>query len=88
MGENYLKEYGFKSVFLFPVNLYGPGDNFIAENAHVIPSLIQRFIEIKKRIKLIFQFGEQVLPPENSFIFLMQLKEWFWQQKNWKILRY
>ena len=51
LGKGYLKEYGFKSVFLLPVNLYGPGDNFIAENAHVIPALIQRFIEAKQENK-------------------------------------
>ncbi len=51
MGEDYLKEYDFKSVFLLPVNLYGPGDNFIAENAHVIQALIQRFIEDGKENK-------------------------------------
>ncbi|MDA3812864.1 MAG: NAD-dependent epimerase/dehydratase family protein [Candidatus Cloacimonetes bacterium] len=47
IGKGYLKEFGFKSVFLLPVNLYGPGDNFISENAHVIPALIQRFIDAK-----------------------------------------
>jgi len=51
LGKGYLKEYDFKSVFLLPVNLYGPGDNFIAENAHVIPALIQRFIVSKKENK-------------------------------------
>lgn len=51
LGKGYLKEYNFKSVFLLPVNLYGPGDNFISENAHVIPALIQRFIEAGKENK-------------------------------------
>jgi len=43
MAIGYQKEYGLNSIFLLPVNLYGPGDNFINEDAHVIPALIQRF---------------------------------------------
>jgi GDP-L-fucose synthase len=43
MAIGYQKEYGLNSIFLLPVNLYGPEDNFIKEDAHVIPALIQRF---------------------------------------------
>ncbi|WP_421918646.1 GDP-L-fucose synthase family protein [Marinifilum sp.] len=43
LSKGYKTEYGFESIFLLPVNLYGPEDNFIKENAHVIPALIQRF---------------------------------------------
>lgn len=39
----YRKEYGFNSIFLIPVNLYGPQDNFTNEDSHVIPALIKRF---------------------------------------------
>ena len=48
LGKGYLKEYDFKSVFLLPVNLYGPGDNFISENAQVIPALIERIYQAKQ----------------------------------------
>lgn len=38
----YRKQYDFNSIFLMPVNLYGPGDNFDPESSHVIPSLIKK----------------------------------------------
>jgi GDP-L-fucose synthase len=43
----YRQQYGFNSIFLLPVNLYGPGDNFDAETSHVIPGLIRKFIEAR-----------------------------------------
>ncbi len=44
-GQAYRQEYGFNAIYLVPVNLYGPGDNFDAETSHVIPALIRRFVE-------------------------------------------
>jgi GDP-L-fucose synthase len=41
-SQAYRQQYGFNSVVLFPVNLYGPGDNFDAETSHVIPALIRK----------------------------------------------
>ena len=43
----YRKQYGFNSIFLMPVNIYGPGDNFIGEHAHVIPALVKKFVDAK-----------------------------------------
>jgi GDP-L-fucose synthase len=43
MLEAYRREYGFNGVYLVPVNMYGPGDNFDPETSHVIPALIRRF---------------------------------------------
>jgi len=43
-SEAYRQQYGFNSVFLLPVNLYGPGDNFDPETSHVIPALIKKCI--------------------------------------------
>lgn len=43
MLEAYRREYGFNGVFLLPVNLYGPRDNFDPESSHVIPALIRKF---------------------------------------------
>ncbi len=43
MCAAYRKQYGFNAISVMPTNLYGPGDNYHAENAHVIPSLIGRF---------------------------------------------
>jgi GDP-L-fucose synthase len=44
-SEAYRKQYGFNSIFLLPVNLYGPGDNFDPESSHVIPALIKKCID-------------------------------------------
>jgi GDP-L-fucose synthase len=44
-SAGYREQYGFNSIFLLPVNLYGPGDNFDPESSHVIPALIRKFIE-------------------------------------------
>jgi len=43
--QAYRAEYGFHGVYLLPVNLYGPGDNFDLETGHVIPAMIRRFSE-------------------------------------------
>ncbi len=43
MLQAYRKQYGFPGVYLMPVNLYGPGDNFSPSSSHVIPALIERF---------------------------------------------
>ena len=51
LAKGYKTEYGLNSIFLLPVNLYGPGDNFIKEDAHVIPALIQRFVDAVKTNK-------------------------------------
>ena len=41
----YRQQYGFNSIYLLPVNLYGPRDNFNPESSHVIPALIKKFVE-------------------------------------------
>jgi GDP-L-fucose synthase len=41
-AQSYRKQYGFNAIFLMPVNLYGPGDNFDPRSSHVIPSLIKK----------------------------------------------
>lgn len=46
-GNAYRAQYGFNAVHLLPVNLYGPGDNFVPRTAHVIPALIRRIIEAR-----------------------------------------
>lgn len=47
-GQSYQKQYGFNSIFLLPVNLYGPGDNFNTESSHVIPALIKKTVDAKR----------------------------------------
>ncbi len=44
-SQAYRAEYGFNSIFLLPVNLYGPGDNFDPGSSHVIPALIRKCVE-------------------------------------------
>ena len=44
-SQAYRQEYGFNSIYLLPVNLYGPGDNFDPDSSHVIPALIKKFVE-------------------------------------------
>ena len=48
-SQGYRQQYGFNSIFLLPVNLYGPGDNFDLESSHVIPALIRKAVEAKDR---------------------------------------
>lgn len=50
-SKAYRKQYGFNSIFLLPVNLYGPGDDFDLETSHVIPAIIRKCIEAKKEAK-------------------------------------
>jgi GDP-L-fucose synthase len=50
-SESYRQQYGFNSIFLLPVNLYGPGDNFNPKSSHVIPALIRKFVEAKQKGK-------------------------------------
>jgi len=48
-AQAYRQQYGFNAISLFPVNLYGPGDNFDPETSHVIPALIRKCLEAKER---------------------------------------
>lgn len=47
-SQAYRDQYGFNSIFLLPVNLYGPGDNFDPRSSHVIPALIRKCVEAKE----------------------------------------
>ncbi|MCC6652919.1 MAG: GDP-L-fucose synthase [Candidatus Eisenbacteria bacterium] len=46
-SEGYRAQYGFNSVVVYPVNLYGPGDNFDLQASHVIPAMLRKFHEAK-----------------------------------------
>jgi len=48
-SQAYRQQYGFNSIFLLPVNLYGPGDNFDPESSHVIPALIRKCMDAKEQ---------------------------------------
>jgi GDP-L-fucose synthase len=66
--QSYRQQYGFKGIYLLPVNLYGPEDNFNPASSHVIPALIRKVYEAKQR-------GEKELPvwgdgsPTREFLF-------------------
>jgi GDP-L-fucose synthase len=47
-SQSYRQQYGFNSIFLMPVNLYGPGDNFDPSSSHVIPALIKKCVDAKQ----------------------------------------
>jgi GDP-L-fucose synthase len=48
-SQAYRQQYGFNSIYILPVNLYGPRDNFDLETSHVIPALIHKCLEAKER---------------------------------------
>ncbi len=48
-AQAYREQYGTNAIFLLPVNLYGPGDNFDLETSHVIPALIRKMVEAEER---------------------------------------
>lgn len=47
-SQTYREQYGFNSIFLLPVNLYGPGDNLDPELSHVIPALIKKCMDAQR----------------------------------------
>ncbi|NIS83331.1 MAG: NAD-dependent epimerase/dehydratase family protein [Anaerolineales bacterium] len=48
-SQAYRDQYDFNSIFLIPVNLYGPGDNFDLASSHVIPALVRKCLEAQER---------------------------------------
>ncbi|HET9017881.1 MAG TPA: GDP-L-fucose synthase [Thermomicrobiaceae bacterium] len=48
-SQAYRQQYGYNSIFLLPVNLYGPRDDFDLATSHVIPALIRKFVEARER---------------------------------------
>ncbi len=48
-AQAYREQYGLNAIYLLPVNLYGPGDNFDLETSHVIPALIRKMVEAHER---------------------------------------
>jgi len=48
-GQAYRQQYGFNAIYLLPVNLYGPGDNFDPQSSHVIPAIIRKCLEAQRK---------------------------------------
>lgn len=73
-SQAYREQYGFNSIFLLPVNLYGPGDNFNLRSSHVIPALIRKCIEAEKNgIKEIEVWGDG--SPTREFLYVEDAAE-------------
>jgi GDP-L-fucose synthase len=73
-SQSYRQQYGYNSIYLIPVNLYGPRDNFDLETSHVIPALIRKFLEAGARQE------EQVVlwgdgSPSREFLFVRDAAE-------------
>ena len=47
-AQAYRQQYGWNAIYLLPVNLYGPGDNFDPASSHVIPALVKKFVDAKR----------------------------------------
>lgn len=52
-AQAYRQQYGFNTIYLLPVNLYGPRDNFNPETSHVIPALIKKFVDAVREKKTV-----------------------------------
>ena len=70
-SQAYREQYGFNSIFLLPANLYGPGDNFDLETSHVIPALIRKCVEGRKRgNEFVEVWGSG--KPSREFLYVLQ----------------
>jgi GDP-L-fucose synthase len=67
-GQAYRQEYGFNSIFLLPVNLYGPRDNFDLESSHVIPAMIRKMITARDARKDVVLWGDG--SPTREFLYV------------------
>jgi GDP-L-fucose synthase len=73
-SQAYRQQYGFNSIFLLPVNLYGPGDNFNLETSHVIPALIRKCIEAQDKGEMeLVVWGDG--SPTREFLFVEDAAE-------------
>jgi GDP-L-fucose synthase len=73
-SQAYRQQYGFNSIFLMPVNLYGPADNFKPGSSHVIPALIKKcFDAIKQGAKEIVVWGTG--KPTREFLYVEDAAE-------------
>jgi len=73
-SQAYRQQYGFNSIVLFPVNLYGPNDNFDLDTSHVIPALIRKCLEaIERQDNTITLWGTG--NPTREFLFVEDAAE-------------
>jgi GDP-L-fucose synthase len=73
-SQAYRQQYGYNSIFLLPVNLYGPGDNVDLESSHVIPALIRKCVEAKAHgVDRIVVWGDGT--PTREFLYVEDAAE-------------
>jgi len=73
-SQAYRQQYGFNAIYLLPVNLYGPGDNFNPESSHVIPALIKKVYDaLDGRKKCIEVWGSG--KPTREFLYVEDLAD-------------
>jgi GDP-L-fucose synthase len=68
-AQAYRQEFGFNAIYLLPVNLYGPGDNFDPETSHVIPALIKKMSDARKQeLKYVECWGSGTVTREFLYV--------------------
>jgi GDP-L-fucose synthase len=72
-AQAYRQQFDFNSIYLLPVNLYGPRDNFDLETSHVIPALIRKFIEAQKSREPVMVWGDG--SPTREFLYVEDCAE-------------
>ena len=73
-SQAYRQQYGFNSIFLLQVNLYGPGDNFDLETSHVIPAMVKKCVEaVEREAKEIVLWGTG--KPTREFLYVEDAAE-------------
>jgi GDP-L-fucose synthase len=73
-AQAYRQQYGFNAIYLLPVNLYGPRDNFDPRSSHVIPAMIRKFLEAKeRREKEVVVWGDG--SPTREFLYVEEAAE-------------
>jgi GDP-L-fucose synthase len=74
MAQAYRAEYGLNAVYLVPVNLYGPGDNFDLDTSHVIPAMIRKCVEaVRKNERVVELWGSGA--PSREFLYVEDAAE-------------
>jgi GDP-L-fucose synthase len=77
-AQSYRDQYGLNTVYLVPVNLYGPGDNFDLESSHVIPALIRKMGEATERNEpSVMLWGDG--SPTREFLYVEDCAEGLWR---------
>jgi GDP-L-fucose synthase len=77
-AQGYREQYGTNAIFLLPVNLYGPRDNFDPETSHVIPALIRKMVEAQEQgEREIVLWGDG--SPTREFLYVDDCAEAIWR---------